>query len=109
MEQRQAAEQALLEAVAFLVTAWKNLFAYPPGHPARAASLATAHLRLAAFMGVNLFPNAARLPTQLEPEDQGRGVRYRLCVIGRVWWPTKRPPILPADFTFGDPVDELRL
>ena len=50
MEQRQAAEQALLEAVAFLVTAWKNLFAYPPGHPARAASLDTAHLRLAAFM-----------------------------------------------------------
>jgi len=50
MEQRQAAEQTLLEAVAFLVTAWKNLFAYPPGHPARAASLDTAHLRLAAFM-----------------------------------------------------------
>ena len=50
MERRQAAEQALLEAVAFLVTAWKNLFAYPPGHPARAASLDTAHLRLAEFM-----------------------------------------------------------
>jgi hypothetical protein len=48
--ERQGAEQALLEAVAFLVTAWKNLFAYPLGHPARAASLAIAHTRLAAFM-----------------------------------------------------------
>ncbi len=46
----QGAEQVLLEAVAFLVTAWKNLFAYPLGHPARAASLDIAHTRLAAFM-----------------------------------------------------------
>lgn len=51
--ERQGAEQALLEAVAFLVTAWKNLFAYPPGHPARAASLATAHTRLAEFMAAS--------------------------------------------------------
>ena len=51
--ERQGAEQALLEAVAFLVTAWKNLFAYPPGHPARAASLDAAHVRLAAFMATS--------------------------------------------------------
>ncbi len=51
--ERPGAEQALLEAVAFLVTAWKNLFAYPPGHPARAASLDAAHARLAAFMATS--------------------------------------------------------
>ena len=50
MEERPGAEQALLEAVAFLVTAWKNLFAYPPGHPVRAAALDSAHVRLTAFM-----------------------------------------------------------
>src|SRR3984893_12642067 len=33
-----------------LVTAWRNLAAYPPGHPARASALATAHTRLRASL-----------------------------------------------------------
>ncbi len=33
-----------------LVTAWRNLAAYPPGHPARAAALATAHARVRAAL-----------------------------------------------------------
>jgi hypothetical protein len=33
-----------------LVTAWRNLASYPPGHPARAAALATAHGRLRASL-----------------------------------------------------------
>ena len=33
-----------------LVTAWRNLAAYPPGHPARAAALATAHARVRASL-----------------------------------------------------------
>ena len=51
--ERSGAEPAVLEAVAFLVTAWKNLFAYPPGHPARAASLENAHARLSTFMATS--------------------------------------------------------
>ncbi len=35
-----------------LVTAWRNLAAYPPGHPARASALATAHTRLRASLAV---------------------------------------------------------
>lgn len=35
-----------------LVTAWRNLSAYPPGHPARASALATAHGRLRATLAV---------------------------------------------------------
>ena len=35
-----------------LVTAWRNLSAYPPGHPARASALATAHARLRATLTV---------------------------------------------------------
>ena len=35
-----------------LVTAWRNLSAYPPGHPARASALATAHARLQATLAV---------------------------------------------------------
>jgi hypothetical protein len=33
-----------------LVTAWRNLASYPPGHPARASALATAHARLRASL-----------------------------------------------------------
>ena len=33
-----------------LVTAWRNLAAYPPGHPARSSALATAHARLRASL-----------------------------------------------------------
>jgi hypothetical protein len=33
-----------------LVTAWRNLASYPPGHPARASALATAHGRLRASL-----------------------------------------------------------
>lgn len=33
-----------------LVTAWRNLAAYPEGHPARQAALATAHARLQALL-----------------------------------------------------------
>ena len=51
--ERSGAEPAVLEAVAFLVTAWKNLFAYPSGHPARAASLENAHARLSTFMATS--------------------------------------------------------
>jgi hypothetical protein len=36
--------------VSALVTAWRNLAAYPPGHPARAAALATAHARVRASL-----------------------------------------------------------
>jgi hypothetical protein len=35
-----------------LVTAWRNLSAYPPGHPARASALAIAHTRLRATLAV---------------------------------------------------------
>jgi hypothetical protein len=51
--ERSGAEPAVLEAVAFLVTAWKNLFAYPLGHPARAASLENAHARLSTYMATS--------------------------------------------------------
>ena len=40
----------LLELLSSLVTAWRNLASYPPGHPARAAALATAHGRLRAHL-----------------------------------------------------------
>ena len=33
-----------------LVTAWRNLAAYPPGHPARSSALATAHARVRASL-----------------------------------------------------------
>ena len=33
-----------------LVTAWRNLAAYPPGHPARSSALTTAHARLRASL-----------------------------------------------------------
>lgn len=36
--------------VSALVTAWRNLAAYPPGHPARASALATAHARVRASL-----------------------------------------------------------
>jgi len=42
----------LPEVVAALVTAWRNLAAYPPGHPARASALATAHARVRASLAV---------------------------------------------------------
>ena len=42
----------LLELMSSLVTAWRNLAAYPPGHPARASALATAHTRLRASLAV---------------------------------------------------------
>jgi hypothetical protein len=38
--------------VSSLVTAWRNLAAYPAGHPARSAALASAHGRLKAFLAV---------------------------------------------------------
>ncbi len=40
----------LLEVVSSLVTAWRNLAAYPSGHPARTSALTTAHARLTAFL-----------------------------------------------------------
>jgi hypothetical protein len=40
----------LPEVVSALVTAWRNLAAYPPGHPARASALATAHARVRASL-----------------------------------------------------------
>ena len=40
----------LLELMSSLVTAWRNLAAYPPGHPARASALAIAHTRLRASL-----------------------------------------------------------
>jgi hypothetical protein len=43
----------LLEVVSSLVTAWRNLAAYPQGHPARTAALATAHGRLRAFLAIS--------------------------------------------------------
>jgi hypothetical protein len=42
----------LLEVVSSLVTAWRNLAAYPPSHPARSAALATAHGRIRAYLAV---------------------------------------------------------
>ena len=42
----------LLEVVSSLVTAWRNLAAYPASHPARAAALATAHGRIRAYLAV---------------------------------------------------------
>jgi HEAT repeats len=51
--ERPGAEQTLLEAVGLLVTAWRNLTAYPPGHPVRAAAIQTAHARLAEFMAAS--------------------------------------------------------
>jgi HEAT repeat protein len=42
----------LLELMSSLVTAWRNLAAYPPGHPARASALAAAHARLRASLAV---------------------------------------------------------
>ncbi len=47
------AEQSLLEAVAFLVTAWRNLSAYPAGHPAQTVAIKAAQTRLASFMAVS--------------------------------------------------------
>ncbi|MGH7413602.1 MAG: hypothetical protein ACREKJ_05330, partial [Candidatus Rokuibacteriota bacterium] len=46
------APPTLLEVVSSLVTAWRNLAAYPPGHPARSSALATAHARLRASLAV---------------------------------------------------------
>ena len=40
----------VLELLSSLVTAWRNLASYPPGHPARASALATAHARLGAHL-----------------------------------------------------------
>ena len=40
----------MLELLSSLVTAWRNLASYPPGHPARASALATAHARLGAHL-----------------------------------------------------------
>lgn len=40
----------LLEVVSALVTAWRNLGAYPEGHPARSSALAIAHARLRATL-----------------------------------------------------------
>ncbi|HEX7788463.1 MAG TPA: hypothetical protein VF653_19745, partial [Methylomirabilota bacterium] len=34
------------------MTAWRNLAAYPAGHPARASALATAHERIRAYLAV---------------------------------------------------------
>jgi hypothetical protein len=42
----------LLEVVSSLVTAWRNLAAYPASHPARAAALTTAHGRIRAYLAV---------------------------------------------------------
>jgi HEAT repeats len=46
----EARPPTLLEVVSALVTAWRNLAAYPAGHPARASALATAHTRLRASL-----------------------------------------------------------
>lgn len=43
----------LLEVVSSLVTAWRNLAVYPPGHPARIAALSTAHGRLRASLAIS--------------------------------------------------------
>jgi HEAT repeat protein len=43
----------LPEVVSALVTAWRNLAAYPPGHPARASALATAHARVRASLAAS--------------------------------------------------------
>lgn len=40
----------LLEVVSSLVTAWRNLAAYPSGHPARTSALTSAHARLVALL-----------------------------------------------------------
>lgn len=42
----------LLEVVSSLVTAWRNLAAYPASHPARAGALTTAHARIHAYLAV---------------------------------------------------------
>jgi HEAT repeat protein len=42
----------LLEVVSSLVTAWRNLAAYPASHPARAAAMTTAHGRIRAYLAV---------------------------------------------------------
>ncbi|MEX2223375.1 MAG: HEAT repeat domain-containing protein [Candidatus Rokuibacteriota bacterium] len=46
----QGPPPTLLEVVSSLVTAWRNLAAYPAGHPARSSALATAHARLRAAL-----------------------------------------------------------
>jgi len=38
--------------VSSLVTAWRNLAAYPAGHPARSSALATAHGRICGYLAV---------------------------------------------------------
>ncbi len=43
----------LLEVVSSLVTAWRNLAAYPSGHPARTSALATAQARLGALLAAS--------------------------------------------------------
>ena len=43
----------LLEVVSSLVTAWRNLAAYPTGHPARSAALSTAHGRIQGYLAVS--------------------------------------------------------
>lgn len=46
------APPTLPEVVSAVVTAWRNLAAYPPGHPARSSALATAHARVRAYLAV---------------------------------------------------------
>ncbi|HSE05517.1 MAG TPA: HEAT repeat domain-containing protein [Methylomirabilota bacterium] len=48
----QGPPPTLLEVVSSLVTAWRNLAAYPAGHPARSSALGTAHTRLRAALAV---------------------------------------------------------
>jgi hypothetical protein len=44
---------SLAEVLPALTTAWRNLSVYPEGHPARAASLETAHRRLTALLSAS--------------------------------------------------------
>jgi hypothetical protein len=51
--EKPAPPPTLPEVVSALVTAWRNLAAYPPGHPARASALATAHARVRASLAAS--------------------------------------------------------
>ena len=46
----------LLEVVSSLVTAWRNLAAYPAGHPSRTSALSTAYGRLTGYLTATAAP-----------------------------------------------------
>jgi hypothetical protein len=50
---RPGVAPSLSEVLPALTTAWRNLSVYPEGHPARAASLETAHRRLTALLSMS--------------------------------------------------------